>query len=236
MVSTCVSASRSFPPIYSFTDVWVAAAFCMEPPRVNRSHFYTPLTPSLQCLVCILNRSGGFLYPNPPPPPLDRWEGKRWKGTFFKAEKWRRCGFVFVCAEAKNHEHEHELCKQIHSRSIRKSPWIDVNWMPAKWNAKTTHTKKKSKKKKTHNSFLALFVTVWESICAPFARALTCVMKCKLREMCAFLFRVGVREASWQNIELDRSQGAKRLERKAEIHYYPPSPQILPLTLSAQMN
>lgn len=42
------------------------------------------------------------------------------------------------------------------------------------------NTQKKKCKKKTHNSFLAMFVTVWESICAPFARALTCVMECKV--------------------------------------------------------
>lgn len=37
-------------PIYSFMDVWLTAPVCMVPLWVNRTHFYTRLTPSLHCL------------------------------------------------------------------------------------------------------------------------------------------------------------------------------------------
>lgn len=47
-------------PIYSFMDVWLTAAVCMELPWLNRTHFYTRLTPLLHCFVRISNWSGGF--------------------------------------------------------------------------------------------------------------------------------------------------------------------------------
>lgn len=111
VIRTCVSASRSPPPpIYSFTDAWVTAAFCMEPPLVNRSHFYTRLTPSLQCFVCILNRSGGFLYPNPSPPRLFRQVGgKRWKGTFSRLRSGADADLC-LCAQRQRIEGLHTNC------------------------------------------------------------------------------------------------------------------------------
>lgn len=44
---------------------------------------------------------------------------------------------------------------------------------------------------------------------------LACVMEYTVRIVC---FCVGEFEASWQNIELDRSQRAKWLEQHAEMH------------------
>jgi len=78
---------------------------------------------------------------------------------------------------------------------------------------------------KKNNCFPAMCVTVWEEqICAPHVCACMCdgtyTTYCVIACVCVCVC-VGVCEASWQKMELDMSQRAKWLERRAEMHPHP---------------
>ena len=130
-------------------------------------------------VLCVFRIGPAGFYITVPPHPLFRQVGrKRWKGTFFfwgwEVAPMQNC----VCVHGGKQSRDYTRTMQTNALTLYQKISLDrcqLNAGQMKCNNNTKYILKKP-----HNSFLAMLGAVWESICAPFARALTCVMECKV--------------------------------------------------------